>query len=188
MREFYKDCNNGYQKVAQPYLDAVARGIRDKSTSRAFILAKTEFSLLYADAVPLWQEQWAKRVLADCPFWANCFYDPCQSCNCRIDGSKAMEVDGLFFLRNAHGKTIALHVEMKPDNDAFRTGQAEAYRPRATCYRDQRRRRKGVLPHDHFITILIYGTGTDIEFAKQHFDRLISHDTARKVFPGYPAG
>jgi hypothetical protein len=73
-----------------------------------------------------------------------------------------MEIDAMFFLQNAEGKTLAVHVEMKRDREPLSIGQAEAYRPRAECYRDQRRVRKGLLPHDHFMTVLFCGTGTDI--------------------------
>jgi hypothetical protein len=99
-----------------------------------------------------------------------------------------MEIDAMFFLKNAQGKTIAIHIEMKRDREALSIGQAEAYRPRAACYRDQRRVREKVLPHHDFITVLFCGGGTDMEFARRHFDRVILHDDARTVFPGYPAG
>ena len=47
MPEFYDErCK--YQKKAQPYLAAIARGIRDKATSRAFLLERTEYEQSYA--------------------------------------------------------------------------------------------------------------------------------------------
>lgn len=93
----------------------------------------------------------------------------------------------MFFLQNLEGKTLAVHVEMKRDREALSLGQAEAYRPRAACYRDQRRERKGLLPHDHFMTVLFCGTGTDIPAVEPYFDRVILHESARNLFPGYPA-
>ena len=68
-----------------------------------------------------------------CPFWANYWYEPCRSCDCRIDKSVSMEIDAIFFLRNAEGYTIAVHIEMKRDRKPLSIGQAEAYRPRAAC-------------------------------------------------------
>jgi len=99
-----------------------------------------------------------------------------------------MEIDAMFFLKNAEGKTLAIHIEMKRDREFLSIGQAEAYRPRAACYRDQRRMRKGLLAHDHFVTVLFCGIGTDIPWIERHFDRVILHESARDMFPDYPAG
>jgi hypothetical protein len=188
MPEFY-DGRCAYQKRAQPYLAAIARGIRDRAASRAFLLEKTKYEHSYASAMPLWQEQWKIRDSSDsmvCPFWSNYWYEPCQSCNCRIDNSVSMEIDAMFFLRNVDSQTLAIHVEMKRDREPLSLGQAEAYRPRAACYRDQRRERKGLLPHDHFITVLFCGRGTDVSANEPFFDRVILHESARAIFPDYP--
>ena len=191
MPEFYDHGACRYQLAAQPYLDAIARGIRDKATSRTFLLEGTVYAQAYARAEPLWQEQWKKRDPADsmkCPFWSNYWYEPCESCDCRIDKSVSMEIDALFFLRNAEGKTMAMHIEMKRDREALSIGQAEACRPRAACFRDQRRVRNTLLTHDHFIAVLFCGIGTDIPSVERHFDRVILHESARTMFPKYPAG
>jgi hypothetical protein len=189
MPEFYDRCTCRYQLAVQPYLDAIARGIQNHAASRAFILQETEYQQSYADAKPLWQEQWKKRDPGNslkCPFWSNYWYNPCHSCNCRIDGSVSMEIDAIFFLRNGAGKTMAIHIEIKRDYEPLSLGQAEAYRPRAACYRDQRRVRRGILAHDHFVTVLVCGNGPDVHSAERHFDRVISHANAREMFPGYP--
>jgi hypothetical protein len=190
MPEFY-DCGAcGYQSAAQPYLDAIARGIRDDGASRKFLLEGTEYAQSFGSAKPLWRKQWDKRDPTNAmkgPFWSNYWYEPCQSCDCRIDNSVSMEVDAIFFLQNAEPKTLAVHFEMKRDGEDLSIGQAEAYRPRAACFRDQRRQRKTLLAHDHFLTVLICGSGTHIEFAKRHFDRVIIHEDARSTFPNYPA-
>ncbi len=191
MPEFYKGSTCRYQPAAQPYLDAIARGVRYKATSRAFLLEGTEYSQSYAGAKLLWRKQWKKRDPTDsnkCPFWSNYFYEPCQSCNCRIDDSVSMEIDAIFFLRDAEGKTLAIHIEMKRDGEPLKFGQSEAYRPRAECYRDQRRIRETLLAHNYFIAVLFHGTGTDIPLAKSHFDSVISHECARNIFPQYPTG
>jgi hypothetical protein len=189
MPEFYDHCTCRYQLAAQPYLDAIARGIQRQAASRAFLLWKTEYQHSYSDAEPLWQEQWKKRDPRDslkCPFWSNYSYNPCQSCNCRIDGSASMEIDAMFFLRNSAGKTMAIHIEVKRHHEPLLHGQAEAYRLRAACYRDQRRVRRGIIAHDHFITVLVCGAGKDVHSAKNYFDRVILHEDAREVFLGYP--
>jgi hypothetical protein len=191
MPEFYDHSVCSYQPAAQPYLDAIARGVRNKAAARAFLLEGTEYAQAYAGAAPLWREQWNRRDPTDSnkgPFWSNYYYEPCRSCDCRIDGSVSMEIDAIFFLRNAQGKTLAVHIEMKRDHETLSIGQAEAYRPRAACYRDQRRVRRTLLAHDHFVTVLFCGIGTDIPLVERYFDRVILHDSARNVFPGYPGG
>ena len=91
----------------------------------------------------------------------------------------------MFFLRNVEGKTMALHIEMKRDREPLSIGQAEAYRPRAACFRDQRRARKTLLAHHHFVTVLFCGLGMHIKLVERYFDRVILHDTDRNVFPTY---
>jgi hypothetical protein len=131
MPEFYDRGDCRYQLAAQPYLAAIARGIRDAPAFRAFLLEGTEFAQAYAGAEPLWQEQWKRRDPSDsmkCPFWSNYWYEPCLSCTCRIDNSVSMEIDAIFFLQNAEVKTIAVHVEMK------RNAQTEDF-PRRRLFR-----------------------------------------------------
>jgi len=187
--EFYDNGLCRYQRAAQPYLAAIARGVRDDAASRAFLLQGTEHAQAYAGAEPLWHEQWQARDSRNsmiCPFWSNYWYEPCADCDCRIDNSVSMEIDAMFFLRNASQKRLAVHIEMKRDREPLSIGQAEAYRPRAACYRDGRRVRKGLLTHDHFVTVLFCGTGTEIPLVARYFDRVILHDEARQVFRGYP--
>jgi hypothetical protein len=190
MPEFYDQAASKYQPAAQPYLDAIARSIRDSAQARVYLLEGTVHALAYASADPLWNEQRRRRDPSDrmkAPFWANYWSEPCPSCDCRIDLSVSMEIDAMFFFRNAEGRTLAIHVEMKRDRQAFSVGQAEAYRPRAACYRDRRRVRKSVLDHDDFVTVLFCGAGTDVPEAGRHFDRVISHESARSAIPGYPS-
>lgn len=189
MPEFYDGGTCRYQSAAQPYLSAIARGIRDDSACRTYLLEGTDYLSEFSGSRALWAEQWQARDPKDsmkCPFWSNYWYEPCRSCNCRLDKSVSMEIDAMFFLRNAGGKTMAVHIEMKRDQEPLSFGQAEAYRPRAMCFRDQRRERKAILDHDCFVTILFCGGGTDISSVERYFDRVILHQDARRVFPGYP--
>jgi len=190
MPEFYNQSACGFQPEAQPYLDAIARWVRDKPAARSFLLETTKFAQDYAGAKLVWDEQWERRdpkKVMICPFWSNYWYQPCRYCDCRIENSVSMEIDAIFFLRSAE-KTLAVHIELKRDGEPLSVGQAEAYRPRAACYRDQRRVRKTLLAHDEFITVLFCGLGTNILLAEQYFDRVILHEEARKVFPSYPVG
>ena len=56
MPEFYQPGTCRYQFAAQPYLDSIARGMRDEAASRAFLLDGTEYALAYADAEPRWKD------------------------------------------------------------------------------------------------------------------------------------
>jgi hypothetical protein len=108
MPEFY-DGKCAYQRRAQPYLSAIALGVRESETSRAFLLKRTAFETSYTGAIPLWREQWNRRDPANsmsCPFWSNYWYEPCPSCNCRIDNSVSMEIDAMFFLRNPEAERL----------------------------------------------------------------------------------
>jgi hypothetical protein len=137
----------------------------------------------------MWTEQWKKRDptnLMKCPFWSNYWSEPCRTCDCRIEKSVSMEIDAIFFLQSKERKVIAVHIEMKRDREALSIGQADAYRPRAACYPDRRRIRESVLAHDDFVTVIFCGMGTDIPLVQQHFDRVILHVEARKIFPAYP--
>jgi hypothetical protein len=95
MPEFYDHGTCRYQLAAQPYLAAIARGIRDEVASRAFLLEGTEYAQAYLGAQPPWRDQWNTRDPTDslkCPFWSNYWYEPCRSCDCRIDSSVSMEM------------------------------------------------------------------------------------------------
>jgi hypothetical protein len=50
MPEFYDRGTCRYQLAAQPYLAAIALGMRDAATSRMFLLEGTEYAQAYADA------------------------------------------------------------------------------------------------------------------------------------------
>jgi hypothetical protein len=188
--EFYERGSCTYQKAAQPYLDAIARGVRDDPLARAFLLQGTEFEESYRDCVALWDAQRQQRDPMDRmsgPFWSNYWTEPCEGCTCRIDKSVSMEIDAMFYLQNSSLQIMAVHLEMKRDRERLSLGQAQAYRPRAACYRDQRRARPKVLAHDHFLTVLVCGEGTDLGAVSPYFDRVITHPVARAMFGGYPA-
>lgn len=74
MPEFYNKCNCKYQLKAQPYLDAIALGLRDNPKARSFLIRGTDQYLEYENATILWREQWQKRDPRDkmkSPFWSN---------------------------------------------------------------------------------------------------------------------
>jgi hypothetical protein len=61
MPEFFDHGRCRYQLAAQPYLTAIARGVRDDAATRAFLFDGTGYARTYAAAEPLWREQWQAR-------------------------------------------------------------------------------------------------------------------------------
>jgi hypothetical protein len=55
-----------YQRLAQPYLAAIARGVKDHPAARTFLLKGTEYAQAYESAEPLWQTQWQARGNPKC--------------------------------------------------------------------------------------------------------------------------
>src|SRR5258708_23454925 len=60
-----------YQLAAQPYLAAIAHGVKDYPASRAFLLRGTEYAQSYESAEPLWLKQLQARGNPKCPFSPN---------------------------------------------------------------------------------------------------------------------
>jgi hypothetical protein len=188
--EFYDGGVCRLQPLAQPYLGAIACGVRDNSKCRDYLIDGTEYELSYKNCKPLWTEQWKQRDPGDkmkCPFWSNYWYNPCKYCNCKIEKSVSMEIDAIFFFQNSQGRRLAIHIEMKRVGEPLSGGQAEAYRPRAACFRDGRRERAAILPHHDFLTVLFCGKDVDVVQMKRHFDQVIYHNDASLIFPSYPA-
>ena len=93
MLEFYQGSECRLQPSAQPYLDAIARGMRDQAGLRAFMLEATPYADAYTGSELLWQEQSTtreKKKSMRCPFWSNYFCGLDGRCTCRIEGSKSL--------------------------------------------------------------------------------------------------
>ena len=129
-----------YSGKAQPYLDAIAEGIFTSQRVRDWMIAGTLVEANYAGSVALFDEQRAVRGRTKQPFWANYWCGRDGRCTCRIEGSKALESDAIFFFRNSSNRVLAVHVEFKHTNEAFSFGQAEAYPLRAECFTRTKRR------------------------------------------------
>ena len=135
--EFYKDKICNYQLKAQPYLDAVARGVRDDAPFRSLLIQSTAFAEEYSGASPLWNEQWQRRDKSDTmkgPFWSN-YYCGRHSrknnrCECFSADAGRIESDGIFFLRNRANRVLAIHIEFKKTGEPFQPGQPEGYQLR----------------------------------------------------------
>ena len=80
------------------------------------------------------------------PFWANYCCGRDSRCTSRIEGSKGLESDAIFFFRNSSHRVLAVHVEFKHPNEPFGFGQPDAYPLRAACFTKTHLERPGEEP------------------------------------------
>src|SRR5438309_384879 len=115
----------GYSDKAQPYLDAIAESVFASQAVRDWLIEGTLAAASYLEADVLNDEQravrWAKKPTKQ-PFWANYFCGRDSRCTCRIAGSRSLESDAIFFLRNCERRVLGVHVEFKHRNEAFGFG------------------------------------------------------------------
>ena len=146
MPEFYDQGTCKYQRKAQPYLAAIASGVRDRYGVTLVPIGGDRICTRLRGAPNRFGKSSGKdatrQILCSVLSGRTIGMSPASGCNCRINNSVSMEVDAIFFLESAEKNTLAVHVEMKLDREKLSVGQAEAYRPRAACFRDQRRRAK----------------------------------------------
>jgi hypothetical protein len=120
-----------YSGKAQPYLDAIAESVFTSQDVRDWLITGTPAKADYVGSGVLIDEQravrWRTKPTKQ-PFWANYWCGRDSRCTCRIDGSKGLESDAIFFFRNSSDRVLAVHVEFKHKSEAFSFGQPEAYR------------------------------------------------------------
>lgn len=180
---------SAYSEKAQPYLDAIAASVFTSPVVRDWLIAGTPVEANYVGAGALVQEQQAVRWRTGPtrqPFWANYWCGRDSRCTCRIEGSKGLESDAIFFLRNQSNRVLAVHVEFKHPNEPFGLGQPEAYPLRAACFARTYRERPTVNPHDDWTTVLFCGAGSLSDHRVSHFHRVVTHDAAARMIPTYP--
>jgi len=180
----------GYSYKAQPYLDAIASGVFASRSVRDWLLAGTPQATSFAGSSALVDEQrsvrWRTKPTKQ-PFWANYWCGKDKKCLCRPEGSTALESDAIFFLRNGESHVLALHVEFKHPDEPFSFGQPEAYPMRAACFVKTHGQRGTINPHHHWATAIFCGPEAFGDVRLKHFQRIISHDEARRMLPDYPA-
>ncbi|WP_435539990.1 hypothetical protein [Azospirillum sp. ST 5-10] len=178
-----------YSGKAQPFLDAIAASMFSSSDVRNWILAGTAAAATYDGASILDDEQktvrW-RRGRTKQPFWANYFCGKDSQCTCRIHESKSLESDAIFFLRSNVGRILAIHVEFKHYREPFRNGQPEGYPLRAACFAKTYAQRPFLNPHDDWMTVLFCGNDALADPRISHFQRVITHDEARRRIRDYP--
>jgi hypothetical protein len=179
-----------YSGKAQPNLDAIARGVFSDPSIRDWIVEGTPFESAYRGAGILIDEQRAKRWHAKQtiqPFWANYWCGKDSRCTCRIEGSKGLESDAIFFFRNALDRVLAVHIEFKHTGERFGFGQPEAYPLRAACFAQTHSERKTLNAHHDWTTVLFCGADALSDTRLHHFQRVITHSEAGKRLAGYAA-
>lgn len=178
-----------YSHQAQPYLDAIAEGAFDSRDIRNWIISGTPAEGAYTDARILIDDQRAVRWLrkpTKQPFWANYHCGLDSKCVCRPPETKRLESDAIFFLENPAGRVLAIHVELKRPNEAFLDGQAEAYPMRAACFAKTHQDRPTLNAHHDWTTVLFCGPEKLSDPRIANFKRVITHDEAAPMLPGYP--
>src|SRR4051794_6713664 len=139
-----------YSGKAQPYLDAIAGAVFASQGVRDWLIVGTPAEATYLGSNPLFEEQRNRRWIAGPtkqPFWANYWCGRDSSCTCRIVGSKGLESDAIFFLRNRANRVLAVHVEFKHNGESFGYGQPEAYPLRAACFANTHHQRRTINQH-----------------------------------------
>jgi len=111
---------------------------------------------------------------------------PRQPLHCRIEGSKGLESDAIFFLRNGLGRILAVHIEFKHPNEPFGFGQSESYPLRAACFMKTHHERPTLNAHDDWATVLFCGVDTLSDHRLANFQRVITHEEAAAMIRGYP--
>ena len=179
-----------YSWKAQPFLNAFANAMFKDSDFLPYVLDGTRHFSDYATGSVLHDEQRAvrwKRKPTKQPFWANYHCGKDTLCICRIDGSKGLESDAIFFVRSEVNRVLAIHLEFKRPSEPFEFGQAECYPLRAACFAATHAERKAVNAHDDWMTVLLCGNADRGKPGTSHFDRVLSHDDMRDHLPDYPS-
>jgi hypothetical protein len=178
-----------YSGKAQPYLDAIAEAIFRSQHVRDWLLKGTTVEATYAGSDVLIDEQravrWRTKPTKQ-PFWANYWCGRDSQCTCRIEGSKGLESDAIFFLRNSSNRILAAHVEFKHARETFGFGQPEAYPLRAACFAKTHHSRPTINPHDDWTTVIFCGAESLSDQRLSNFQRVITHGEAARMIAAYP--
>jgi hypothetical protein len=177
---------SAYSEKAQPYLEAIAESVFASQEFRDWLIRGTAVEANYIGSNVLIDEQRAKRGPTKQPFWANYHCGRDSRCTCRIEGSRALESDAIFFFRNSVGRVLAVHIEFKHSKEPFRPGQPAAYERRADCFLKTYDERRTLNAHHDWTTVLFCGPEARADSQVSHFQRVITHTEAAIMIPTYP--
>jgi hypothetical protein len=179
-----------YSGRAQPYLDAIAESVFTFQAVRDWLIKGTPVEANYAGSDVLIDEQravrWRTKPTKQ-PFWANYWCGRDSRCTCRIDGSKGLESDAIFFFRNSSNRVLAVHVEFKHKNETFGFGQPEAYPLRAACFVKTHHERSALNTHHDWTTVIFCDQQSLTDRRLSHYQRVITHDEAARMIAAYPS-
>jgi len=179
-----------YSGKAQPYLDPIAESVFTSQDVRDWLITGTPVEVDYVGSGVLIDEQrttrWHTRPTTQ-PFWANYWCGRDSRCTCRIDGSRGLESDAIFFFRNSSDRVLAVHIEFKHPNESFQFGQPEAYPLRAACFAKTYRERPTLNAHDDWTTVIFCGSEALSDQRISYFQRVITHSEATKMIAAYPS-
>ena len=178
-----------YSEKAQPYLNAIAQGVFASQQIRDWLIKGTSAETAFTGSSVLIDEQravrWRTKPTKQ-PFWANYWCGRDSRCTCRLDGSKGLESDAIFFFRNTSARVLAIHIEFKHPKEAFGFGQPEAYPLRAACFAKTFRERSTLNAHHDWTTVIFCGAETLLDDRIANFQRIVTHDEARRMINAYP--
>jgi len=179
-----------YSGKAQPFLDAIAESVFTSQDFRDWLITGTPAEAQYTGSSVLIEEQrsvrWRTKPTKQ-PFWANYWCGRDSRCTCRIEGSKGLESDAIFFFRNPSNRIMAVHVEFKHPKEAFGFGQPESYPLRAMCFAKTCNERPTLNAHHDWTTVIFCGAESLSDPRLSHFQRVITHEEAAKRIEKYPA-
>ncbi len=178
-----------YSAKALPYLCAIAQSVFTSQDVRDWLIEGTVVAAEYTGSKVLEFEQeavrWAKGKTKQ-PFWSNYHCGRDSQCTCRVEGSRSLESDAIFFFQNAKSRVLAVHVEFKRPGESFLHGQPEGYPCRAKCFVETWRDRPTLNEHHDWTTVLFCGPETLLDARCSFFSRLIVHSDAAQKISGYP--
>jgi len=178
-----------YSGKAQPYLDAIAECVFTSRDVRDWLLRGTPVETNYMGSGVLTDEQravrWSREPTKQ-PYWANYWCGRDSRCTCRIEGSKGLESDAIFFFRNKSNRILAVHVEFKHPREPFGFGQPEAYPLRAGCFVKTHHERATLNEHHDWTTVVFCGAESLSDQRISNFQRGIAGEAA-KMIATYPS-
>ena len=108
-----------YSSKAQPFLDTIAEAVFLRQTVRDWLVAETRHAQVYTGAKSLHRERERLRPDTKQPFYCNYWCGKDSPCTCRIEGSRSLETDAMFFLEAGSGRRLGVHVEFNHAGEPF---------------------------------------------------------------------
>jgi hypothetical protein len=163
-------------KFSEPFAEALVAN----PEFRAWILAKTRFASLSANARILHEEMRSRRSKVAKTWWGSHFTEKCRCIGCR-----GQETDVLAVFEAPDKTRFAVHFEVKQPRDTFGARQAEAYPVRASCW--SQAPPPSVVPHSSADTALLCSEKKLKAYEQHlpHFGAVVTFEEIDTQFPGW---